>query len=217
MSMTAPFELYVFRGSANCVGPMIVAKEVNAPHTLVDIDLMKGEHLKPEFLAINPRHQVPAFKDKFDIKVIEGNSICKYICNGYKADCHWYPAAVQARRLCDIALDWRLSSFYPAVSDLTYPVLGFGGDKDRATCKKKVEEELEFFASYFLPGKEFISGDKVSIADVQIACPMILLDCIADLKWPDRVVSYRKAVKAAIKSWDECAGGCQQYCDSKRC
>eukprot|EP01006_Ploeotia_vitrea_P013330 TRINITY_DN34910_c0_g1_i1.p1 TRINITY_DN34910_c0_g1~~TRINITY_DN34910_c0_g1_i1.p1 ORF type:complete len:236 (-),score=21.51 TRINITY_DN34910_c0_g1_i1:131-787(-) len=218
MTMTAPFKLYVFRGSANCVGAMIVAKECNAPHTIVDVDLMKGEHLKPEYLEVNPRHQVPAMKDKHGITVIEGNSICKYICSGYTADSQLYPTALQARRICDMALDWRLGSLYPKMADLAYPVLGFGGEKDRATCKKIAEEDVEFFAKFFLDGlKDFICGNAVSIADIQVATTMIFFDCIADFKWPEKVIQWRKSVRASLKSWDECAGGCQQYADSKRC
>lgn len=47
--------------SAECgsFAPHAALSEVGAAYELVEVDLDKGEHHKPEFLAINPRAQVP--------------------------------------------------------------------------------------------------------------------------------------------------------------
>mmetsp|Transcript_26794 Transcript_26794/g.23736 ORF Transcript_26794/g.23736 Transcript_26794/m.23736 type:complete len:86 (-) Transcript_26794:416-673(-) len=53
------------------------------PHKVVEVRVMKGEHLKPEFKAINPFRKVPAIKDG-DRVVVESHSILRYLASTRK-------------------------------------------------------------------------------------------------------------------------------------
>src|SRR2546423_1055441 len=50
------------------------------------IDLMKGEHYQPEFVAINPNRMVPVLEDG-DFRLTESSAILKYLAEktGYSA------------------------------------------------------------------------------------------------------------------------------------
>lgn len=48
------------------------------------IDLMKGEHKTPEFLAVNPTGQIAALKDG-DVSVYESDAIIRYLAIKYKS------------------------------------------------------------------------------------------------------------------------------------
>lgn len=47
------------------------------------VDLMKGEHMSPDFVAINPQHCVPTIRDG-DLVIWESRAIMQYVFNQYK-------------------------------------------------------------------------------------------------------------------------------------
>ena len=49
--------------TANGVKPVIILEEMGLPYTCHIVDLMKGEHLAPELIAINPLGKVPMMRD----------------------------------------------------------------------------------------------------------------------------------------------------------
>lgn len=60
------------------------------PHELVDVDLMKGAHKAPGFVALNPFGQVPVLDDDGSI-VFDSNAILVYLATRYDADRRWLP------------------------------------------------------------------------------------------------------------------------------
>lgn len=50
--------------TANGYKASIMLEEVGLPYTVVDYDLVKGEHMKPGYLAINPVGRVPTIIDR---------------------------------------------------------------------------------------------------------------------------------------------------------
>jgi glutathione S-transferase len=59
-----------------------VLEELGVPYELVRLDLDKGEHKTPEYLAIHPLGKVPALKDG-DTVVIESVGICMYLADKF--------------------------------------------------------------------------------------------------------------------------------------
>ncbi len=48
--------------------------------------------------------------------VFESNAIIRYICNKYQDKCAaLYPSDLKTRAIVDMAMDWRLTEFYPAI------------------------------------------------------------------------------------------------------
>lgn len=56
-------DFYYLPGSAPCRAVQMTAKAVGAELNLKFMNLMAGEHLKPEFIKINPQHSVPTLVD----------------------------------------------------------------------------------------------------------------------------------------------------------
>lgn len=54
--------------------------ELDVPHELVTVNLLSGENLTPEFLAINPMGKVPAIEDG-DFKLWESGAILLYLAD----------------------------------------------------------------------------------------------------------------------------------------
>ncbi len=77
-------KLYYFE-TPNPRKPCAVAKHVGSEAEFVRIDLSKGEHKTPEFLAINPNGKVPALEDG-DTRLWEGHAIMCYIAQKANSD-----------------------------------------------------------------------------------------------------------------------------------
>ena len=53
------YTLYSMRRSGNCYKVRLALAQLDIPHELVEIDILKGETRTPEFLAMNPSGHVP--------------------------------------------------------------------------------------------------------------------------------------------------------------
>ena len=62
-----------------------VARYLDLPVDFVPVDLSKGEHRTPEYLAINPNGKVPALEDG-DIRLWEANAIMCHLARAAKSD-----------------------------------------------------------------------------------------------------------------------------------
>jgi GST-like protein len=59
---------------------LIALEEMGVPYTPRWVDLTKGEQLRPEFLAINPNHKIPAIVDRdAGVTVFESGAIAIYL------------------------------------------------------------------------------------------------------------------------------------------
>lgn len=63
--------------------------------TLVDVDLMKGEHKSAEFLQKNPLGQVPVLEDG-DVIISDSNAILVYLATKYDPARRWLPSEAVA-------------------------------------------------------------------------------------------------------------------------
>ncbi len=59
---------------------LVALEELGVPYTPRWVDLTKGEQLRPEFLAINPNHKIPAIVDHdAGVTVFESGAIAIYL------------------------------------------------------------------------------------------------------------------------------------------
>ncbi|MEH1931547.1 glutathione S-transferase family protein [Nostoc sp.] len=59
-----------------------MSQEIKVPYEFVKLDMQAGEHLQPEYLAINPVGKVPAIVDG-DFKLWESGAILLYLADKY--------------------------------------------------------------------------------------------------------------------------------------
>lgn len=82
------------------------------------LNLMSGEQLKPEFLKINPQHNVPTIDDD-GFRLNESRAICTYIISRYGQKVqHLYPEDPQQRATIDQLLNFDASILFPNLRDL---------------------------------------------------------------------------------------------------
>ena len=129
-------KLYYFE-TINPQKACAVARHLNSPVEFVHVDLAKGEHKAPDYLAINPNHKVPALVDG-DLKLWEANAIMCHLA--HKAGSDLWPR--DERRQIELTrwLTWNSEHFTRHASALYFQYIikpKFGlGPQDEAAIKE---------------------------------------------------------------------------------
>lgn len=156
--------LYAHPFSNNSMRPQLSLEEKGLAYDYVKVDLFKGEHKQPEFLAINPRGQVPALVDG-EVRLYESVAIVEYLERRYPEP-SLIPAEPQAMATC-----YRLVGEFHQKLDPTniFFAVKFGG-KRRADLADRVDRllaECRIWEGYVGDGPYF-TGPDFSIADIVV-------------------------------------------------
>ena len=173
-------KLHAFPLSPRSFKVLAVAHHLGIEHDLVICDLTKGEQRRPEFGAINPNHKVPALEDGA-FKLWESNAMIGYLA-AQKPEAGLMPADTRAR--ADVAqwLFWESTTWDPAIAILAFErgvkaLLGLGAP-DPAEIEKGTQRVSAAAAilDAHLKGRQFISGDRLTLADFAIGSALVLQD-----------------------------------------
>ena len=148
-----------------------IAKHLGSPVEFVRVDLGKGEHKQPGFLAINPNGKVPALTDG-NLRLWESNSIMAYLARAAGSDM-WPAGAHQI----DVLrwLSWNSEHFTRHAGTLYFQNIIKPHLLKAAPDPKAVEEATGFFRQFaqvlndHLRGRKYLVGDGLTIADFSVA------------------------------------------------
>ncbi len=174
-----------------------VAKYLQAPVDYVHVDLGRGEHRKPDYLALNPNGKVPTLVDGTRT-IWEADAIMCHLAA--RANSDLWP---QDHRQIEVIrwLSWDLAHFYKAGGSLYFehvikPRFGLG-DTDPAAVKQATNEWRRFAAILdgHLRDRRWLVGDGITVADFAVAAFLpyaershIPLDEFASVRrWHDRL------------------------------
>lgn len=176
----------------------------------IKIDIVKRQHLSPEFREINPMHQVPAIIDG-RMKLFESHAILIYLSCAFPgvAD-HWYPADLSKRAKIHSALDWhhsnlrRGSTTYLQHTALAPALRALGREPNpqvAAEAEKILDSSLSKLETFWLKGSgNFLVGSRQpSIADLSLVCEIMQLELLGD-KDRDRILAPHKRVQQWIEA-----------------
>jgi len=135
---------------------------LDVPTELVFVDLMKGAHKTPEFLALNRFGQVPVIDDNGTV-LADSNGILVYLAGKY-GNGQWLPSdpveQAKVQRWLSVAAG-QISSG-PATARL---ITVFGAGYDAADAIKRSHALLQVMEDE-LANSAFLAGDKPTVADV---------------------------------------------------
>lgn len=161
-------KLYTFAASPNSLRVFAVAHELGQDLELVPVDLTKGEHLKPEFLKLNPNHKIPTLVDG-DFVLWESTAIMLYLA--YKGGGKLIPADPKPRAQMHQWISWNTAHMGPACATFLFENMVKGmlklGDPDPKRLAQGEEEFARFGAvlNEHLKGRKHIVGEGRTIAD----------------------------------------------------
>ncbi|WP_060519658.1 glutathione S-transferase family protein [Pseudomonas sp. NBRC 111134] len=160
--MSNPIKLYNFPKSGHAHRIELMLSLLNLPTELVFVDLAKGAHKQPDFLALNPFGQVPVIDDNGTV-IADSNAILVYLAKKYDNGT-WLPeepaAAVRVQRWLSVAAG--PLAFGPAAARLV-TVFGAAFNTDEViarahTLLKVIDAELA--------KAPFLAGSTPTIADI---------------------------------------------------
>ena len=158
---------------------MLVAKELGIDDKInvKNMDLMSGEHLKPELIAINPQHTVPTLVDNEDNFIIwESRAITGYLVAKYK------PGSLLPNDIKDHATVFRhlffnASTLSPIFYDIYLPIF-LENKKPKEDNKTALKDKLKHLDAD-VKDKKYVVGNSLTIADLNY---LVTCDLIVDLK-----------------------------------
>jgi glutathione S-transferase len=205
----AAHTLNILTPSVNNLTARVFLRAVGLDFEEVDV---WGKTREPEFLAKDPAHLTPMLEESGLPRgsMWESCAIMQYLCNKHGFE-DLYPTDPAQRAMIDSAMFYLIGTFYPLVARATYPTLGFPqypgevatSDADDELKAKAQQDAIDALAEpldvyrWFLDGKDFIGGDKVSIADIRLAATLEFLRGI-DYEFPDWAEEYMSRVESAL-------------------
>jgi glutathione S-transferase len=136
------------------------------------VDLFTGAQYTPEYLGINPSHQVPVLEDG-DFRVTESSTILKYLADKHRSAA--YPADARKRAQVNERMDWFNTGFYRDFSygflyPQIFPFLRRSDDIVQAGTiafgKEKALGWLQILDQSLIgPRNNYLCGDSITIAD----------------------------------------------------
>ncbi|XP_072462954.1 glutathione S-transferase theta-4-like isoform X3 [Notamacropus eugenii] len=165
-------KLYLNLLSPSCRSLYIFAKLHFISFEMIPVDLLKAEHHSKEFVRINPLMKVPVMKDE-DFILGESVAIMIYLCRKFKTPDHWYPADTQSRALVDEYLAWQHLNIKKHCTKILWMKMVIPHLFQYAVPELKLKESmtelshrLDLLKKKFLKDKPFLTGDRISLADV---------------------------------------------------
>lgn len=184
-------KLYHFPISPNSRRVVAVLHHLGLDCELIPLDLLKGEHLKGNFLQLNPNHMIPTLVDG-EFVLWESNAIMQYLCSKVPETSLW-PADPAVRADISRWQFWQTAHFGRACGififeNILKKALNLGEpDADEIT---KGEDSFRRFADVLeahLKGREWLVGDHVTLADLSVGS---FLDLTEMARYP--LASYQE-------------------------
>nr|3F6D_A Chain A, Glutathione transferase GST1-4 [Anopheles dirus]3F6D_B Chain B, Glutathione transferase GST1-4 [Anopheles dirus] len=211
-------DFYYLPGSAPCRAVQMTAAAVGVELNLKLTNLMAGEHMKPEFLKLNPQHCIPTLVDEDGFVLWESRAIQIYLVEKYGAHDadlaeRLYPsdprrrAVVHQRLFFDVAVLYQRFAeyYYPQIAGQKVPV----GDPGRL---RSMEQALEFLNT-FLEGEQYVAGgDDPTIADLSILATIATYEVAGyDLRRYENVQRWYERTSAIVPGADKNVEGAKVF------
>lgn len=157
-----PIKLYNFPRSGHAHRVELMLSLLQLPTELIFVDLAKGEHKQPHYLAINSFGQVPAIDDN-GVVLADSNAILVYLAQKY-GNGRWLPAdpvgAAHVQRWLSAAAG--PIAFGPAAARL---ITVFGAQLNAEEVIGRAHNLLKVM-ELELGKTAYLAGDEPTIADV---------------------------------------------------
>lgn len=162
-------KFYDWKLSPNAFKVRVMLHEVAQEHETIELDILKGEGQKPEFLQVNPNGKVPAIEDGA-LTLWESNAILLYLA---RKTGRFLPTDPAGQALVDQWLFWQAAHYYMPVIGLALekmikPILNQDGDPEEIQKHTRDFQRLSQILEQHLSQYDWLAGE-FSVADLSVA------------------------------------------------
>ncbi len=157
-------QLHDFYLSGNCYKVRLFLGLIGQSAELLTVDLPRGAQKCPEFLALNPRGQVPVLVDEGQ-PLVDSQAILVYLARRY-AEEHWYPQDALPQGQIAGWLSLTANEIHNGVARARIG-LKFGRPVDLDDAQARGRQVLELVDAH-LAARNWLVGERPSIADVAV-------------------------------------------------
>ncbi len=159
------FKIYGDSISGNCLKAKFTADFLNTAYEWQEMDLLKGESRKDEYLSVNPFGQVPALELENGNVITQSNAIICFIAH----ESSLLPKDKYERAKVDEWLYWEQYSHEPyvAVNRFQMRYLNKSVDELDPWRVDRGNEALDFMNTH-LSNHTWLANDQFSVADISL-------------------------------------------------
>ncbi|XP_019874038.1 glutathione S-transferase 1-1 [Aethina tumida] len=212
-----PLTLYSVSDGPPSLAVRQALKALNLDFTLINVDFGLGEHMTEEFAQKNPQKEIPVLDDD-GFYLGESNAILQYLVDKYGKDDSLYPKDPKARAIVNHRLCFNLSTYYRYISEHVMAPIFFKYQRTPLSLKK-THIALDNFNTYLKRlGTKYAAGDKITIADFQLATATMCLEAINfDFSKYDLVTKWYQTYKKEYPElWAIVEGGMKEISEFEK-
>ncbi|XP_018349478.1 PREDICTED: glutathione S-transferase 1-1-like isoform X1 [Trachymyrmex septentrionalis] len=199
-----PIDLYQLTGSPPCRAVLLTAAAVGVDLNVKNVNLSAGEHLKPEFIKMNPQHTVPTLDDN-GLHLWESRAIMTYLANQYDKNGSLYPKDPKKRALVDQRLYFDLGTLYQSFINYFYQLVVTGVTPEQAKYDK-MNDALSFLDK-FLEGENYVAGKTLTLADLALVVTISNYQLVDhDLTKYSNILRWFAKIQAEAPKYNEIEG-----------
>ncbi len=162
------YTLYSMQRSGNSYKVRLALAQLEIPHNLVEVDILKGESHTPDFLAKNPNGQVPLLEIESGHHLAESNAILWFLAEGTPLTGH---TPIEHARV----LQWMFFEQHAIVPNIGAAYFWLclvkgGRDLQRHALDDWMEEGTRSLSilDKHIAKHPYFAGDRFTIADIAI-------------------------------------------------
>ena len=202
-------DFYYLPGSAPCRSVIMTAKALGLDLNKKLLNLQAGEHLKPEFLKINPQHTIPTLVDA-GFALWESRAIMVYLAEKYAKTDSLYPKCPKKRAVINQRLYFDMGTLYKSFADYYYPQIFAKAPAD-PELYKKMETAFDFLNT-FLDGQAYAAGDSLTLADIALVATVSTFEVAGfDFSKYPNVAKWYENCKKVTPGFEENWAGCLEF------
>ncbi|KAH8400721.1 hypothetical protein KR009_000526 [Drosophila setifemur] len=170
--------LYGIDGSPPVRSVLLTLNALGVDFEYKVVNLMTGEHLKPEYLKINPLHTVPTLDDD-GFFIGDSHAINAYLVSKYGKDDSLYPRDLQKRAIVDQRMHYESGPISLAGRALSTPLRQ--GKTEIPKASFDALEEVFKNLNLFLESGDYLAGNNLTIADFHVITVLSTVTLLRDV------------------------------------
>jgi len=168
------------------------ATDLGLPFERIDAGGQHGVVDTADYARLNPNRRVPVIEDDGFV-LWESNAIVRYLCASHPEG-GLYPAALRARADCERWMDWASVELIAAMRDAFWQLVRTEPAKRQQAVIDSATRQTEALFGILesaLDGREYIAGERFTMADIPLAC--------AAQRW--RLMPVERAARPNVERW----------------